>query len=196
MRSTSFWMIASILLRGWLGLPQALDGGTALLGVQPALARARGRFGGAPRNRRYRCAPDQIDETVARVLAVALLGAMALCADDQHAVAGEAAAGEALEPGAHVIGKVGRAAHIETKLDGARDLVDVLPARPRGADEAFIQLVVVDGDAAGDADHAVTIAWLCRQPPRIGRRIIPGSPAIVRAWRQRWAMRRRRPGSS
>src|SRR5215218_2418728 len=150
-----------ILLRGWLGLPQALDGRAPLLGVQPALARARGRLGGAPRNRRDRCALDQFDETVARVLAVALLGAMALCADDQHAVAGEAAAGEALEPGAHVIGKVGRAAHIETQLNGARELVDVLPAGPRGADEAFIQLVVVDSDAVGDADHAATIVrWI------------------------------------
>src|SRR3954447_8329131 len=118
MRSTSFWMIASILLRGWLGLPQALDGGTALLGVQSALARARGRLGGTPRNRRYRCAPDQFDQTVARVLAVAFLGAMALCADDHHAVGGEASAGETLEPGARVVGKVGRAAHVETQLNG------------------------------------------------------------------------------
>src|SRR4029079_11368650 len=94
--------MASILLRGWLGLPQALDGGATLLGVQPALARARGRLGGAPRNRRYRCALDQFDQTVARILAVALLGAMALCADDQHAVAGEAAGRPALEPCAHV----------------------------------------------------------------------------------------------
>src|SRR6476619_1607567 len=146
-----------ILLRSWLALPQVLDGGPALLGLQPALARARGRLGGTPRNRRDRCALDQFDQTVARVLAVALLGAMALCADDQHAVAGEAAAGEALEPGAHVIGEVGRAAHSETRLHGAREHVDVLPARPRGADEAFIQLAVVDGDAAGDADHAATI---------------------------------------
>src|SRR3954470_16152865 len=153
--------MALILLRGWLGLPQALDGGATLLGVQPALARARGRLGGAPRNRRDRCAPDQFDQTVARVLAVALLGRMALCADDQHAVAGETAAGEALEPGAHVIGKVWGAAHIETQLNGARELVDVLPARPRGTDETFIQLVVADSDAAGDADHAATIVrWI------------------------------------
>ena len=60
-------------------------------------------------------------------------------------VIGQAAAGQPLEPGAHVIGQAGRPAHVEAQLDRRRYLVDVLPPRPRGAHETFAQFVVGDG---------------------------------------------------
>src|SRR5262249_15323113 len=123
------------LLERGIFLPQALDRGAALLGLQALLARAGGRLGRAARNRRHRGALDQVHETLARVLAVARLGAMAVGVDHEHALAGEPAAGEAFEPGAHVVGKARRAAHVEAQLNPARKLVDVLPARAPGAGE-------------------------------------------------------------
>src|SRR5262249_26007529 len=113
----------------------------------------RGRGLGRPaRTRRHRSAADQFDETRARVLAVARLGAMAVGVDHEHAFAGEPAAGEAFEPRAHVLGKARRVAHVEAKLNGARKLVDVLSAGARGADEALLELVLGDAERRGDAD--------------------------------------------
>src|SRR5262245_43758169 len=134
-------------------LPQALDRGAALLGLQPLLARAGGRLGRPPRNRRHRGALDQVHETFARVLAVARLGAMGVGVAREAAFAGDAAAGEAVEPRAHVVGKARRAAHIEAQLNRARKLVDVLPARARGANEMLLELALGDADRRGDADH-------------------------------------------
>ena len=36
--------------------------------------------------------------------------------------------------------------YVEAQLDRGRELVDVLPARPRGADEALLDLTLVDAD--------------------------------------------------
>ena len=49
---------------------------------------------------------------------------------------GEPAAGEPHQPRAHVVRQRRRAAHVEAQLHRGRELVDVLPARPGGADEA------------------------------------------------------------
>src|SRR5260370_2752189 len=100
--------------------------------LQAALARGRARLGRAARTRRDRGAPDQLHQTRARVIAVALLRAMALRVDHQHALAGEPPAGEPLEPRAHGLGQARRAAHVEAQLHRARKLVDVLPAAPPG----------------------------------------------------------------
>src|SRR6202008_931703 len=132
------------LLERRFALPQALDGGAAFLRFESARARARGRLGRPARNGRHRGALDQVHETLARVLAVARLGAMAVGVDHEYAVAGEPAAGEAFEPRAHVVGKARRAAHVEAKLDRARKLVDVLSAGARGADEVLLELALRD----------------------------------------------------
>src|SRR3977135_371384 len=107
------------LLHRRLDLPQALDGGAALLRFDPALARAPGGLGRPARNRRHGRALDQFDEAIERVRAVALLGAVALRGDHQHALACQSPAGEALEPDAHVAGEVRRAAHVEAELHRA-----------------------------------------------------------------------------
>src|SRR5205823_219048 len=141
------------LLERWSCSAQAFDRAAALFGLEPALARAGTRFGRPARTRRRRSAANQVEQAFARVLAIALLGAMALRADHQHALAREASAGKPLEPRAHVVGKARRAAHVEAKLHRARKLVDVLPARARGADEVLLELVLADADGRGDADH-------------------------------------------
>ena len=82
---------------------------------------------------------------------------MALGADHQHALARQPSAGEALEPRAHVVGKALRAAHVEALFDRARELVDVLSARTRGADEVLLDLALADADRRSDADHRESI---------------------------------------
>src|ERR1700730_15639392 len=44
-------------------------------------------------------------------------------------------------------------AHVEAQLHGGGELVDVLAARPRRANEGFGNLAVVDADGVVDADH-------------------------------------------
>src|SRR5262249_53891133 len=93
--------------------PQVLERGAALLGLKPALARARAGSGGGARGWCHRRPADQLDQALARIGAVALLGAMALRADDEHAVAGQSPAGEPRKPLADIAGEVRCAAQVE-----------------------------------------------------------------------------------
>src|SRR5262249_34389362 len=142
-----------MLLQSRLLPAQSLDRRPVLLRLQAALARGLARPGRPARDRRHRGARDQLDEALARVLPVALLGAVALRGDDEHAVERHPPAGEAGQPQPHVLAQIRRAAHVEAKLHRARELVDVLAARTGSADEALLELVLVDADRVGDADH-------------------------------------------
>lgn len=61
-------------------------------------------------------------------------------------------AGQPVEPRLDVIGNAGRVMRVEAELDGGRHLVDVLPARPRGADEVLFEIGAGDDHAGGDLD--------------------------------------------
>src|SRR5690606_37919127 len=84
---------------------------------------------------------------LARILAVAFLGAETLGIDHQHAIGGHAAVATRQQAFAHRLGQRGRVGDVEAQLDRGRDLVDVLPARSAGADEPFDELVLRDRDA-------------------------------------------------
>ena len=89
---------------------------------------------------------------------------MALRGDHQHAVGGHTPAGETRETRAHV-GREPGPGDVEAQLDRGRELVDVLSARAGRADEAFLDVALVDRDGAGDADHSANLhrrgrAWL------------------------------------
>src|SRR5215831_959554 len=157
---------------------QAFDARAALFRFEPALAGAGGRLGRPAWNRRHGGAADQIGETLARILAVALLGAVALGVDHDHALAGEASAGEPLEPRAHVVGKARRAARVEAKLHRARELVDILPAGTGRADEMLLELALADADRRSDADHRGS---LCRKRLEPRTRSAP-SPLVGEGW--------------
>ena len=60
-------------------------------------------------------------------------------------------------------------ARVETQLRRGRELVDVLPARAGGADEADLDVVLVDREVAGNPQHGVTGKIV-----RIGERRIAG----------------------
>src|SRR5262245_11370889 len=150
-------MESTVLLHLRLRLAQTLDARAALLAFQPPRPRGGGRARRPPRLRRHGGAANEIDQACERVVAVALLGAVALRRDDEHAIVGEPAAGQPFEPRAHRIGQRWRVAHVEAQLHGGRHLVDVLPARTRGADETLLDPALVDGDRIGDADHLLVI---------------------------------------
>src|SRR4051812_8945763 len=69
------------------------------------------------------------------------------------------------------IGQAGGGQHIETQLHSAGHLIDVLAARARTADEAFLQLAVGNGDAVGDekthAPNSRRKALLISLPPSL-----------------------------
>jgi len=92
---------------------------------------------------------DQRGEALARVLAVARLAGEALGEDDDHAVQRRARAGELDQLDRDVVGQARRAARVEAQLDRRRHLVDVLPARPGGADKILDDLAFVDEEIAG-----------------------------------------------
>src|SRR5690606_2428290 len=68
----------------------ALDVTAFALGVEPALLRRPRRLRGHPLLRRAQAGLDEVRQPLARVLAIALLGAEPLGADHQYAVAGDA----------------------------------------------------------------------------------------------------------
>src|SRR3546814_7747585 len=72
---------------------------------------------------------DEVRQSLARVLAVALLGAEALRAEHQHAVAGDAPIAPGQQAFAHRFGQRRRIGDVEAQLHRRGHLVDVLPAR-------------------------------------------------------------------
>src|SRR6185312_9632523 len=112
-----------------LALAQVLDARAALFRLQPlALGRFR-HFGLAPDRRLHRRLPDQVEQALARLGAVARLVAVLLRHDDDDAVLGQAVAGERHQANGDVIRQRRRASRVEAQLHRRRHLVDVLPAR-------------------------------------------------------------------
>jgi hypothetical protein len=89
---------------------------------------------------------DEVRQAFARVLAVALLGAETLRVEHQHAVAGDATVAPGQQAFAHRLGQRRRVGDVETQLHCGGHLVDVLPARPRGAHEALDDFMFRDAD--------------------------------------------------
>src|SRR5690606_28695758 len=115
----------------------ALDVTAFALGVEATLLRRAGWPGGDALFRRVQAGFDEVRQPLARVLAVALLGAEALRAEHQHAVAGHAPVAPRQQAFAHRFGQRRRIGDVEAQLHRRGHLVDVLPARPRRTHEAF-----------------------------------------------------------
>ena len=91
------------------------------------------------------------------VLPIALLVAKALRHDDDGAVLRHALSRDARQLLAQMVRKIGRR-RIEAQLDRRGDLVDVLPARPRGAHEALLDQALVDRNGRCHLNHGRTVA--------------------------------------
>src|SRR5690242_482582 len=128
------------LLVRWPLFPLSFDGGALTFRFQPAATRRRRRPCGAARDRGPRRTADQFDQALERVLAVALLGPVALGGDEEHALLAEPSAGQPLQPRADVARQRRRAADVEAQLHRRCQLVDVLPAGTGGAHEALLDL--------------------------------------------------------
>src|SRR5690606_34304345 len=109
----------------------------------PLLGRAPGA-GGNTWLRRLHPPGDEVAQTLARVLAVALLGAEALGGDHQHALRGHPPVAARKQALAHRLRQRWRAGDVEAQLDRRRHLVDVLAAGTRRADETLHDLVFGD----------------------------------------------------
>ena len=116
------------------------------------------------------------EQAVDGVGAVAFLGAEALGVDHDHAFLGHALAGNPVQPQACVL-RQRDLARIETELGCGRELVDVLPARAGGADEADLDIVLVDREVAGNPQHGVHRKSSC--PGKSAKRVFaPDVPGI------------------
>src|SRR6185437_9078894 len=113
---------------------QRLDRASPRLVVEAARPRGVRRTGGEARLRPLLRLDEQGGETGAGVLAVARLARISLGENDDHAVLGGARSRKLDEPDRDIVWQAGRMASVEPELDRARHLVDVLSARPRGAD--------------------------------------------------------------
>ena len=127
-----------------------------LLVVEPAPLAGTRRLGRLAWNRRTGGVAHQRHQSRQRLLAIALLAALALGRQHQHAVAGEAAAGQTLEAMAYVGWQRGRMPHVEAQLHSRRGLVDVLAAGAGGAHEALPDLRRIERDRCGDPDRRGT----------------------------------------
>src|SRR5690606_31639933 len=96
--------------------------------------------------------PDQLAQPLERLFAVPLLAAVSLRLDDHDPVPGDAAVAARQEP-LLVEPRQGRGADVEAQMDGARDLVDVLPAGALGADRPKLDLFLRNLHRARDPQH-------------------------------------------
>ncbi len=132
---------------------QGFRGRTRLLGIQPAEPRREAWLGRNATHRPLGGLSQQLEQALHRVGAVALLGAKALRDNDNPPVARQATAGKSAQALLHRLGKTRRAIDVKAQLNGARHLVDVLPARPGGAHETFLDPRFVNEIAGVDPDH-------------------------------------------
>ncbi len=76
------------------------------------------------------CLADQIHQTGNGVSAVLFLGEEPPGIDDKKTFLGHTLSGQTGKSFPNVLGKGGGMGHIEAKLHGRGDLIDILPARP------------------------------------------------------------------
>ena len=130
----------------------ALDVGALLLRGQTLLSRdpawlrglADAGFDGGPSN--------QFHEPYPRGLAVHGLCAVLAAVECQYAVSRHTASGQRDESGFDVRGQR-RSADVEAQFHRRGDLVDVLSAGSRSADETLLDLVIAERDRGGDRNH-------------------------------------------
>lgn len=120
---------------------RALDTAATTLRLAAALAGRSTRFRRYPPGGRVGRRRDERPQPRECVVAVVRLAAMVLREDDDFSGRVQASSRGALQPGAQSLREV-RAREVQAQLDGGRDLVDVLSAGSRCADELDRQRVL------------------------------------------------------
>src|SRR5262249_44214484 len=124
--------------------------GAALALETPFARRARRPCGGARLGHDQR-ATDELGEALLRVATVALLRPLAAGDDEDRAVGAHAPAGERPQARLDRVAERAAAGEVKAQLRGARHLVDVLPARTRGAHERQAEVPVGQLEVRTDA---------------------------------------------
>src|SRR3954452_3689576 len=154
-RRCSAWRLETGLIFAGVAPTERLHGGAPCLALETLRLFGLARLGLPPRRRRgFRGFAEQGDETVQRVLSIAVLRPETLRQDHQDALPGQTPACQLLGAHGDIVGQRGRAANVEAQLYGRGQLVDVLAARARGAHERLLDLSLVDADGRSDLDHA------------------------------------------
>ncbi len=126
-----------IALRYRAGGLEAAVYGTALLAFDLALARSGGRPRRPAQFWFHGGLADQLKQARARVVAVALLGAVALRDDDEDAVSSNPPARQTFEPSAQVRRQRRRMAHVKAQLHRGCKFIDILAAGTGCTHERF-----------------------------------------------------------
>ena len=149
-KASLFWWPLSPLLRA------------LLFGVQTTQFRPVGRLGGHACLGHAQPRLDEGGQSIARVLAVTVLGTETLCIDDQHAFAGHAPVAAGQQARAQRLGQRRRAGHVEAQLDGGGDLVDVLATGAAGAHEPLDEFRIRNRQVRADGDWPVAHGRHCK----------------------------------
>lgn len=120
---------------------------------QTAHPRSCGWLGRAARPWPLNRLAQQPHQPLNRILAIRSLGTKASGLDAQHAISPDSSARQTPQPCANILRQGGAGEDIESQADSRGYLVDVLPARPGGANEVEMNLAFVNGEIWGDLDH-------------------------------------------
>jgi hypothetical protein len=133
------------------------DPGAAMFAFQPSfLGRQRGLglfadFGPLG------CLADQAYQAGNSVPAVLFLGAEPTGIDDKTAFFGHTLSGQTGKAVPNLFGERRGMGHIERELHGRGNLIDILTARARGADELLVNFFLTDRDRASNPNHVFRI---------------------------------------
>lgn len=184
-RLARFVIPAGASLQPRLAAAQLLDAAPLRFGLQPPRLAGEGGASGPAGLGRDGGLAQELDETSDGVVAVERLGAEAIGGDDDFALGVEPGAGPRRRPRLDRL-RQGGVPEVEAELGSGRNLVDVLPARTRGADEADVELGFVDRQRGGDGNAGGNGG------PREVRRAIITAPAKTATRRLAFS----RPGQS
>ena len=123
--------LGALVVGAGFAAAHGLDVAAQALGVKPFHLRAAGGARGAARFGHLAGLLQKLVQAAESLHAVHVLAAVVLCLDDHHPGAGDARIGQGQHALLHLIGQR-RGLNVKAQMDGARDLVDVLPARTLG----------------------------------------------------------------
>ena len=136
--------------------PSCLDSAAPGFSFEAAGLRAEGRLGRTAFLLDLAGSDDQVGKARQCISTVLLLGAVLLCFDDQHAVAGDATVTQRQQA---LFVKLGqrRGGNVEAQVHGAGHLVDILPTCALRADVAQFDVGIWQMHVIGDGQHGMAL---------------------------------------
>ena len=104
-----------------------------------------------------RCLLQETPQPLQRILPVTLLRTETTRRNDNDPILGHALPRQSREPLFQIVRQGGRRQRRKPELHRRLDLIDVLPARPRGPDKVKNDLLLGDRDGTSDAQHGAKL---------------------------------------